>query len=161
MPRNKSSEIPGLFKGVVMAHLVLLLHLMTVGGLGLLVFFFRGIIHYQGWIFLGGSAAVAACAYHLYRRVKKEGKSLGEILRSALPGGRRVEVSFLGGLASLKIDGTGDPSAIDVKAGNSSRQLEDPADIQIRELTTLLHMLEKNLITLDEYQRAKQQIFRK
>jgi len=39
-------------------------------------------------------------------------------------------------------------------------QLEDPETIRIRELTQLAQMLEKDLITLDEYSRAKKHILK-
>jgi hypothetical protein len=41
-----------------------------------------------------------------------------------------------------------------------TQQLEDPGTIRIRELTELARMLEKNLITREEYNRAKQTLLK-
>jgi hypothetical protein len=43
-----------LFKGVMLAHLILGLHLALFALIGLLVIFFGGIALYWGWILLGG-----------------------------------------------------------------------------------------------------------
>ena len=53
------------------------------------------------------------------------------------------------------------PAAIENAAAetdDSRYQLEDPETLQIRELTALADMLEKNLISIDEFSRAKQKI---
>ena len=64
------------FKSVLMAYLILVLHVVLITGLVLLVIFFRGIINYMIWIFLGGTAAILASAYHFYKRMKMEGKTI-------------------------------------------------------------------------------------
>jgi hypothetical protein len=48
----------GLFKSVMMAYLVLVLHLLLVFGLGLVVIFFSGIVQYMLWIFLLGAITI-------------------------------------------------------------------------------------------------------
>jgi hypothetical protein len=159
--KKKKENEDSLFKGVMIAYFIVVLHVLLIAGVGLLVIFFRGIINYMLWIFLGGSTFIIASAYLFYRRIKKEGMTLRETLNSPLFHGRTVEVSLLGGLASVKVGGGS--GGVPVLGNNSSPQylqLEDPASVRLRELTELANLLEKNLITLDEYNEFKQQILK-
>ena len=90
------------FKSVLMAYFILVLHVVLIAGLVMMVIFFRGILNYMIWIFLGGLIVIIASGYHFYKRMKMEGKTLREILNTYRHSGRSVEVSLLGGLASLK-----------------------------------------------------------
>ena len=100
MEKNRGE---GLFKSVMLAYFVLVLHILLIVGLGLLVIFFRGIVQYMIWVFLFGFIAILGSFYYFYRRMKAEGRSLREMLRSPLFLDRPVEVSLLGGLASFKV----------------------------------------------------------
>jgi hypothetical protein len=149
------------FKSVLMAYFILLLHVVLIAGLVLMVIFFRGIISYMIWIFLGGLIAIIASGYHFYKRMKMEGKTLREILNTYRFSGRSVEVSFLGGLASLKIGGEHHhPPALNSNASGHLKQLEDPETIRYKEFSELVRLLEKDLITLEEYNKFKEQIFK-
>jgi hypothetical protein len=153
---KSNNEGPGLFKGVMLAYTVLVLHVGLIAAMGLLVLFFRGIIQYMLWIFLIGTAALSISGYLFYRRMKQEGRTLTQMLKSPLFGGRSVEVSILGGMASLKLGQSPQPPALTTNTVDASRQLEDPEALRTREQETLLRLLEKNLITPEEYRRAKQ-----
>ena len=63
MKRKKDNEKEGLFKGVFMAYTILILHVVLAAGLGLLVFFFSGMVQYMGWIFLTGLLILAASGF--------------------------------------------------------------------------------------------------
>ncbi len=140
-----------------MAYAILLLHVALVCGLGLLVFFFSGLVNYMGWILLGGIGLIGVSAYFFYRRMKEEGKNLREMIATPLLTGRSVEVSVMGGLASLKIGKSGGES---LPAPESSPHLliEDGAGTQIRELKELIQFLERGFITREEYEKAKEKI---
>ncbi len=147
-------------KGIFMAYAILVLHVVLLMGLGFLVFFFRGVIVYMGWILVGGIGAIAGSAYYFYRRMKREGKTLKEMLKTPLLNGRSVEVSIFGGLASLKIGRPGDRPLLENSGVENSRLLEDPSTTGIRELRELVKMLEDGLISLEEYNQAKQRLFK-
>jgi len=149
----------GVLKSVFTAYFILVFHIFLIAGLGILVLFFRGVVSYMLWIFLGGTGAIILMGYLMRKRMKKEGKSLNEMLSLPMFKGKSIEVSVLGGLASLKIDNSGNGKEIDTQILNTRSLLEDPETVHIRELTTLVHMLDKNLITIDEYNKAKQKIF--
>ncbi|MCG6911175.1 MAG: hypothetical protein LJE94_13765 [Deltaproteobacteria bacterium] len=149
----------GILKPVMMAYLVLALHLVLIVVLGLVVIFFSGIIQYVLWIFLFGAAAILASFYYFYRRMKAEGRSLRRMMASPLFNGRPVEVSLLGGMASFKLGGGDGTPALGSDTHRSRQQLEDPDSVRLREIKELAYLLKNDLITREEYEIAKQQLF--
>ena len=148
------------FKSVILAYLVLVLHVLLIVGLGLVVVFFSGIVQYMLWIFLLGTAAILASFYYFYRRIKAEGKSLREMMQSPLFKGRPVEISLLGGVASFRMGGgDGGSHELDTDTRHPSFQLEDPDTVRLREIKELAGLLKDDLITREEYEKAKQHIF--
>ncbi len=161
MPTNDKKGGDGLVKSVMVAYLILVLHVLLIVGLGFLVFFFRGIVQYMLWIFLFGAVLTLASGYWFYRKMKAEGQSLRETLNSPLFRNRTVEVSLLGGMASFRVghnDGT--PPQLTSSEENPPQQLEWSGDNQVHELTELARLLKSGLITPDEYEQAKQKIFK-
>ena len=149
----------GLFKTVLLAYFVLVLHILLMLGLGLLVIFFRGVSQYMLWIFLGGALIIILSGIYFYRRMKAEGKTLRQMLSSPLFAGRPVEVSLLGGLASVRVGLPKGNERLDTGLAEPRHQLEDPNTIRVRELTQLSRMLEDDLITREEYDEAKNSLF--
>ena len=153
-----------LLRGIFLAHLILFLHLLFIAALGLVVIFFHGISQYMLWIFLGATVILMASGFFCYRHIKTRGKqTLQDIEQSAIFKNRSFEVRLLGGMASLRFGHPDGPTAIENTASDTQDpryQLEDPETLQIRELTALAEMLEKDLITLEEFRRAKQKILR-
>jgi hypothetical protein len=148
----------GLFKSIFLAHLILFLHLFLFAALGLMVVFLSGMMQYMFWVLLGGMSLVGLSAYLFFRRLRKEGRSLGEALRSPLFHGRAVEVSLLGGMATLKLDKPHTDDILELENQSPALQLEDPESIRIKEISVLAQLLEKELITLDEFTKAKQRL---
>ena len=158
---KESGEI---FRGILLAHLILFLHLILIACLGLLVIFFYGISQYMLWIFLAASILLAGLGYFLYRRIQTSGtRSFKDIQNSAILEGRSFEVSILGGLATLKFGRPANSLPIENAAAGLHEpvhQLEDPGTIRIREINGLANMLENNLITFEEFSRVKQQVLK-
>jgi hypothetical protein len=102
-----------LFKGVLLAHVIIGLHVGVIALIGLLVIFFGGIARYWGWILLGGLTAAGLFGVFLYHKVKSRGRDIYRDIRSApvMPGGT-LEVSLLGGLASVKFSKPADAPAL-------------------------------------------------
>jgi hypothetical protein len=145
-----------LFKGVMLAHMILGLHVALICLIGLVVIFFGGIARYWAWIFMGGLGLTAAGAYWVYRRLKAQGRSLIRDLHGiSMPSGSTLEVRFLGGLASVKFGRPGDASVPEITTPPARALLEDPETQRLRELTHLAQLLEKDLITREEFERAK------
>jgi hypothetical protein len=159
---NKNSNPDGsLFKAVLMTHLILFLHLIIIVGIVLMVIFFRGVSQHFLWILLGTIGFLMLSAFVIYRRIKSNGKQiLRDINNSSMYQGAGLEVSFLKGLVSLKFGQPGGMKHIESQSAGANLQLEDPKTIQIRELTELARLYEKNLITAEEYDRTKKQIMK-
>jgi hypothetical protein len=113
------------------------------------------------WIFLGTACLFILSGFLIYRRIKSKGKKMfHDIENSSLFRGRSFEVSFLSGLASLKFGRSDDLKTIEDHSAEVKFQLEDPETVRIRELTELARMYEENLITSEEFKRAKDQILK-
>jgi hypothetical protein len=152
-----NSDKPGgeLFRGVMLAHLIIGLHLAVFALIGLLVIFFGGIARYWGWVLLAGLALAALAAWVVYRKLKAQGRNIVKDLRGvSVPSGGTLEVSFLGGLASVKFARPAQARP-EIGAPASPALLEDPETQRIRELATLAQMYERKLLTREEFERAK------
>ncbi len=161
MVDKNSNQDGNLFKAVLMTHFILLLHLLIIVGIVLMVIFLRGVSQHFLWILLGAIVFLMLSAYIVYRRIKSNGKQLlRNINNSSMYQGGGLEVSFLRGLVSLKLGRPNDLKYIDNQSTGANLQLEDPKTVQIRDLTELARMYEKNLITADEYDRTKKQIMK-
>ncbi len=148
----------GLYKGVTIAYLILILHVLLIAITGLLVIFFGGLVQYAGWIFIGFSAVLTLSAFIFYRRMKRQGRQLKDILNTSAFRGRNVEISFLGGLASFRVGDSGRPPALDTDHVDPPRQLEDAETMQMRQLSELVKLYEDNLITTEEFNMLKGRI---
>ena len=159
---NKNKESDGVVKSVLLAYLILALHILLIAGMAVLVLFFRGVVNYMLWIFAGGIILIGISALYLVRRMRAEGKSLGDMLRNPVFNGRSVEVSLLGGMATVKLGQPNQPPAIGHDAAIDVPRLEAPDTVDSRdvsELAELARLLEKDLITVDEFNLAKRQLF--
>ena len=143
MKREKNS--PTLLGSVMLAYFIVLLHVLIVAGLGVLILFFRGVVEHMPLILLGGLSIVCASAYYLFRRFKSQGRSLRDAVNSPLFRGKSIEISLLGGLASIRINSNnGDTTPPAIDAGNGPPLLEDGETKRIRELVDLARSLEND-----------------
>jgi len=150
----------GLVKSVLLAYLILALHVLLIAGVAILVLFFRGVVNYMLWIVLGGLGVIGLFAFWLFRRMRAQGRTLGEMLRNPMFSGRSVEVSLLGGMATVKLGQPTQLPAIDHHRPTTPRleSPEAPPGQGVCELAELARMLERDLITVDEFNAAKRQL---
>ncbi len=155
-------EGKAIYRSTLVAFLILISHVFLIAGIGCLVLFFRGITQYMMWILLAIGILILASGYLFYRRMKKERNNLSEMMNSSHFKGKSVEVSFLGGFAKVRI-GDSDSGVfanqIEYPEQPQMKQIEDSAGVKIRELTELARLLENEMITLEEYNKTKQQLF--
>lgn len=159
MVLKRAKDGQGLFKGVFVAYVILILHVLLVAAMGLVVLFFRGIVNYLPWIFAGASITIIATIYFFVRQMKREGRSLRQTLTLPAFHGRAVEVKLLGGLASFKMSQPVDITPLALDDRGPIHQLEAPRTPGIGELAEFARLLENDLITREEYERAKEEIF--
>jgi hypothetical protein len=158
---GKNKQGDGLVKSVLLAYFILALHVVLVAGIAVLVILFRGMVNYMLWILLGGIGLVGLSAFFFIRRMRAEGKSLREMLRNPMFNDRSIEVSLLGGMATVKLGKSSGPPALEHDAIIDLPRLEDPDTIHNREvveLAELARLLEKDLITVDEFNKAKRHL---
>ncbi len=149
----------GHFSGVFLGYFVLLLHILLILGLGAAVVFIKGLYDFRylltalGILFVGGSA------YLFFRRFQENKRKLTDLMNDPAFQGRTLEISLLGGMASVKLGhNDNQPQLIDVGPTQEVKQLEAPRNPQVEELGQLAKMLEDELITREEFQQLKQKI---
>lgn len=152
---------PGLFKGVMLAYFILILHVILAAAIGMVVIFFHGIVLYLPWILMIGFTLIFGSGYYFYRRLKAQGKDLRDSLDTPGLRGKSFEVSMFGGMVSFKVGNSAMNPAQALPAGSNMLQLEDPETVRLRELTELSRLLEKNLITEEEFSRIKQDLLKR
>jgi hypothetical protein len=106
-------------------------------------------------------ALIGLSAFLFIRRMRAEGKSLREMLKNPMFKNRSVEVSLLGGMATVKLGQSSGPPVLEHDAAIDLPRLEDPNSVENRdvvELAELARLLEKDLITVDEFNAAKRQL---
>jgi hypothetical protein len=146
-----------LYKSILGAFLILIMHVLLLGIIGLLVLVFHGIINYMGWIILGISLSVVGWWYWFYRRMKSDREKIRNIVGDSLLKGKSVEISFLGGAATFKLNNSDSIQTIETLS-EERRQLSGPAPEYTDKLTELARLYEKNLITDEEYDKAKKRL---
>ena len=151
----------GLFKNICIAYFILLLHVLLLAGTGVTIILFRGVYHYLPWIMAGLGISVIVLAFIFYRRMKNSTSDIRSIL--ALPEfrDRTVEIKLLGGFASFKISGR-DNSHLRIShqpVHTEPRSLIEHDISQIEgKILKLTALYEKDLITKEEFDKAKQNI---
>ena len=158
--RKKDKE--GLFKNIFIAYFILLLHVFLLAGVGLSVVLFKGVYHYLPWIMAGIAILVLAIAWIIYRRMRNTSSSLSEVLGAPEFQDRAVEVRLLGGLASFEIKAKQTqpllPENTDVPLYPEARLIESSVANAERKMLELNTLYEKNLITKEEFEAARQNI---
>lgn len=161
MTENKPKERSEIAKSFFFAYLILILNIVLVLLVGTVVIFFKGITDYVIWILVSGALLVAICSFLFWRRIKQSGRTLKETMKDPIFEGRSVQVDLLGGLFSVKMGQPTIPRTLSIgDAGPRLHQLEDPLTVRTRGLTRLADLLEKNLITRQEFLMAKEDLMR-
>ncbi len=149
-----------IYKGILGAFLILIMHVALLGIIGILILFFHGIVNYLGYIIIGMSCSVIIWWYWFYRRSKKHSSVVRGIVEDSILSGKSVEISLFGGAATFKV-GDSKTAQIAVKGGqNTVRQLESPKPDSVDTLTDLGRLYEKKLITAEEFEKAKKNILK-
>ncbi|MFO7767316.1 MAG: SHOCT domain-containing protein [Pelovirga sp.] len=151
-----------MFSSVLVIALILLFHIVLIVGLIGAVILFKGIYDLRWWILAGGLLLIGASAYFFYRRVKAGKRRLRDMMNDPAFHNRNLEISLLGGMATLRVGHPdhppNQPRMIDVSPDSAVKQLPAPSSRKIAELSELNHMLEQGLITKEEFLRLKEDI---
>ena len=160
---KKRFDNGSVIKSIFIAYFILLFHVALLAVLGIVVLFFGGIVNYLVWFLIGGGVLVAGTTFAVLRFLKKQSLSLSKLMMLPEFRGKNLEVNLLGGLASMKINGAsgsdGDGLIEHDAKQHQTRRIASPESTRVRELTELADLLEKELITPEEYNRAKRELF--
>lgn len=157
---NTKNKNEGVVKSIFIAYSILLSHLILLAVLGILVLFFRGVINYMTWIFIGGAALILGSAYYFIKKLKQEKNTIREILQLPEFSNKDVEIRLLGGAASFKVGNKQIQAHDAIPYAPETLQLENPVSSRIQNLGELSRLLENNMITQAEYQKLKKEVLK-
>ncbi len=151
---NKS----GLFKSIFTAYFILLLHVVLIAGIGLTIILFKGVYQYLPWIMGGIALLVIIISTLLYQRMKNNSAQIKDILAMPQFQDQTVDIKLLGGIASFKITpGTNKQVLIDNNYSNTP-MIENDINKTEQKILKLTILFEKDIITKEEFDKAKQNI---
>ncbi len=160
----KLKEKEGLFRSIFIAYFILILHVVLLAGVGLTVVLFKGVYLYLPWIMAGIGILILCLAWIFYRQIKYKSTDIKAILSMPQFQDKTVEIKLLGGLASFKIKPDENQPPLhpliehpSSTAGNQ-RLIKNEIDQTEDKIIKLNTLYEKDLITLKEFEKAKQNI---
>lgn len=161
-PEKKKEDQQGLYKGIFLSYAILLLHVLLLVLVAVTVVFFRGVVEYMPWILGGGATLIVLSGYLFFRRFRRNVNAIREVLSDPIFRDRAVEVKLFGGVASLRL---GQPlrdqdviPTIQLENAPPVMQLEDPEAQRMRRLDQLVRLLDKGLISPEEFAQLKKEI---
>jgi len=152
---NQQSEYT-IYKNLLAAFLILAIHILLIGGIGILILFFYGIVNHLVWVIIGISC-VSGGGIWLYTRLKSDVRAIRNITGESLKG-KTIEASFLGGVANFRISDSRYTTQIPGTPAGPARQLTGPDPDSPDSLADLERLYKKQIISRDEYVRAKKKI---
>lgn len=156
---NKNKE--GLFRSIFTAYIILILHVVLLAGIGLTILLFKGVYDYLPWIMGSIGILILGIAGVFYYRLKNSTSDIRSILSMPEFKDRTVEIKLLGGLASFKINAAADTlPRIEHYPDRHTDQflLEHDINHTEKKLLKLTALYEKELISKEEFEKAKQNI---
>ncbi len=159
---DKKKKEGGLFQGLMAAHVIVLAHIVLLAVAGVTIVLFKGVYAYLPWVMGGIGILILASIWFFYRQIRNSSSDLHKILSMPEFQDRSVEIKLIGGLASFKMnEPKTDTIPVDrqLAGGHQPRMLLEQETRKIEDrLHTLTGLYEKNLITKEEYQRAKEKL---
>lgn len=149
----------GLFRSIFTAFIILFLHLLLLAGAGVTIILFKGLYNYLPWVMGTTGLLVIGLACLFYQRIKNSTSDIRQILSMPEFRDRTVEIRLIGGLASLKIEAATGSNAMIEQApipGKLAIDL-DENNIETR-ILRLNNMYERQIISRDDFEKAKQEI---
>ncbi len=157
--KEKKTEKEGLFRSILTAHVIVLLHILILAAVGLTVVLFKGVYDYLPWIMGGIGILILLTAWFFYRHMRSGTQEIHNILSMPQFQDRSVEVKLVGGLASFKLNAPKNgaiDSAHQLPGGSDRLMLEEKTAQAEGQFYTLKILYQKDLITKEEYEKAKQ-----
>ena len=146
-----------LFSGVMAGYLILLAHLLLIIILAAAVVFIQTLAEYIEYVLAGGLLLIIGSAIFFYRILKQNGKEIINTLKNPAFQGQNIEISLLGGLASVSINSPEKSPLLMLDSQSPTIQaLPDPHSSSPRnELLRLADLDDRDLISKDEFLQLK------
>ena len=160
----KKTDKEGVFKNIFIAYFIILFHVVVLAGIAVFVVLIKGFFQYLPWIMAGAGLLIALCAWLVVRQMRKNSEQIQEILSNDQLKSRNVEISFMGGLASFKINSGEEESGRRLSYSGPDnpspgpRLIESNEDRTERKMAQLNALYQKDLITKEEFDKARQSI---
>lgn len=153
-----------MFKNIFIAYFILLFHVVLLAGIAIFVVLIKGFFEYLPWIMVGAGLLVALCVWLVIRQMRKNSAQIQDILSNEQLRNRNVEISFMGGLASFKVQSNAEDTSRLLtypepdNLSPETRLIETDTDTAERKMNQLNALYEKDLITKEEFDKARQSI---
>lgn len=157
----KDKDKDGLFRSIFTAYFILLLHVVLLAGVGVTIILFKGVYQYLHWIMAGIAVLVLAIAWIFYRRMKDSTSDIRSILATPEFRDRSVEIRLLGGMASFKVNAPQDTQpriAFTPEEGSDKFLIDHDINNTEQKIIKLTALFEKDLISKEDFEKAKQNI---
>jgi uncharacterized protein (DUF58 family) len=160
---GKKTERGYVWNSILLMSSIFGLHILLIIGLIVLIVVLQGFLEYTLWIFLGALALIAGSGIWFWLKIKRRNESIANILNNPSFQGKEVEVSFLGGTVNLRLGSQEGirktQEALQIREAHEDiPELEDRETVRIRDLKELGRLMEKGLITEEEYHTAKKRL---
>lgn len=150
-----------LLSGIVAGYLILLAHLLLIIILATAVVFIQTLAEYIEYVLAGGLLLILGSAVFFYRIVRQNGKQIINTLRNPAFQGQNIEISLLGGLASVSINNPEkspqlmlDNQTPTIRALPDTHSSSSPQNNLLR----LADLYDRGLIDKDEFLQLKEEI---
>ncbi len=155
MTEGKKNSI---LNGVMAGYLILLIHLLLVIILATAVIFIQALSEYIEYIMGAGVLLIIGSGAFFYHLLKQNGKQILNTLRNPPFPGQNIEVSLLGGLASISINSQNQnqQTMLDNHITTLNALPEYSSDTSpSNELLRLSDLYDRGLISRDDFNKLK------
>ena len=158
----KEEKKKPLLSGIMAGYLILIAHLLLVIILATAVVFIQTLAEYIEYVLAGGLLLIAGSAVFFYQLLKKNGKQIVNTLKNPSFQGQNIEISLLGGLASVSINNPEKSSQLILD--NQSQVTQALPNLQSTspqsELLRLADLHDRNLISKEDFYKLKNEILK-
>ena len=157
MTENKKNP---LLSGIMAGYMILLAHLLLIIILATAVVFIQTLAEYIEYVLAGGLLLIMGSAIFFYQLLKKNGRQIINTLKNPSFQGQNIEISLLGGLASVSINNPDKGSQLTLD--NHSHTIQALPELQSTspqsELLRLADLHDRSLISKEEFLQLKDDI---
>ncbi|MEA1923825.1 MAG: SHOCT domain-containing protein [Pseudomonadota bacterium] len=149
-----------LLSGIMAGYLIILAHLLLIIILATAVIFIQTLAEYIEYVLAGGLLIIFGSAVFFYRILKQNGKQIIDTLKNPAFQGQNIEISLLGGLASVSINNPerNQHLMLDHQTPTIQALPDLPASSPQNELSRMADLHDRGLISKEEFLKLKNEI---